>query len=413
MPFLKIRNIFILLAFIPASVFSQGIYKEGYIIRNSGNFIEGLVEFHPESKSQSVCVFKRFEIAEKEILDATEIKAFGFKNGMRYESLHIGGRYSFYETLVLGDLNLFRGKDGYVVQKSGKNPVLLNKGKIIVKEGEKQEEYSGPEEYLRHLTEQSGVEIKKELDFEKDLLPLVISHNQKSSLPYKKYDKLLTQKTGREKLTWMATMKRNSYCISAGINIYNLDISPESEIYVPEPGHVTNPTFGLFYERIISRRNDRLSVQTGLSWLRHSFYSYTETETEIGNLIRNDAFFNFSAVKIPLFLKYSLGGSTFIPYINGGFTGTYLLKKNYYHISETETPNHNIYTSEDNNMIFKKLEIGFSAGAGVKIGILNNMFIVVESRIESGNGIFDMEYPRPNSFRQRSLQPILLLGLQF
>lgn len=413
MSFPKIRIILILLAFAPAGLFSQGIYKEGYIIRNTGNFIEGLVEFHPERKNQSVCVFKRFDIAEKEILDATEIKAFGFRNGMRYESLNIGGKSSFYETLVQGDINLFRGKDGYLVQKSGHNPVVLKKGKILISEGGKQEEYEGPGEYLRHLTEKSGIEVKNEPDFEKDLLPLIISHNQKSSMPYKKYDKLITQKTGRERLTWMASIKRNSFGISAGISIYNLDISPESKIYVPEPRYVTNPTFGLFYERIISRRNDRLSAHTGLSWLRHSFYSYTETETEIGNLVRNDAFFNFTAVKVPLFLKYSFGGTKLKPFVNCGFTGIYLFKKNYYHISETETPNHNVYTSEDNDMIFKNFEIGISAGAGVKIGILNDMFIIAESRIETGNGIFDMKYPRPNSFRQRSLQPVLLLGLQF
>jgi hypothetical protein len=100
-----------------------------------------------------------------------------------------------------------------------------------------------------------------------------------------------------------------------------------------------------------------------------------------------------------------------IPYVNGGVGGMFLLRKNYLHIVESERTDGSIDTYEDVNMKFASSEISALVGAGMKVRIMNDLFLRLEGRFEYGSGIF--EDHKLDAFHQYSVQPTLMIGLTF
>jgi hypothetical protein len=313
-----------LIILLPVTLFSQKIFREGYIIKNSGEKIEGLVEYYTGKRAPSTCVFKRFDIAMEVRYTADDIKAFGYKNGSRFDSALEENKRSFWQTVK-------------VTEPANKNSA------------------SG---YLR------------------------------------------------------TDVVKSSFGVIAGLNVYSLKIKPEAKFYLPDPDSEKSFYIGASFERLLSWRNEKLSVYAEAAYLRQTFYSYSTTLNSFDRPIEEDAFFDFSAIKLPVMLRYSFGGLRFTPYVNAGLSGAFFIDRRYLHIKEEMRYEGYIVINEDNDLVLSSYELAAVAGIGTKLRISDKIRLNCEGRIEFGNGVFDND--RLNrKFGENSIQTTFVIGVNF
>src|SRR5512133_1001310 len=122
---------FILLIFISGNEFyCQKIFRDGYVVKKSGESSYVLVEYSSSQDIPSKCTFKRFDIAREVGYTPESILAFGYKNGNRYESRELNNKKSFYEVLVTGRIVLYRKGSGFYVDKDHLGLVELKSGPV-------------------------------------------------------------------------------------------------------------------------------------------------------------------------------------------------------------------------------------------------------------------------------------------
>jgi hypothetical protein len=410
----KFPLLFLLFVLFSCNLFSQKIFREGYIVKNTGENYSGLVGYNPNSKNPTTCVFKRFDIAYEVTYSPELLSAFGYKNGKRYESLEMDGKKSFFETLVKGDITVYIKGSKYYLKKGEMPPVEVKDGKNSWTVEGTQKEFGTLTDLLKYLTSGSKVEIRENLVLKNDLVPVVAAYDKETGNSWNVYNRSFSEK----ELTlsaWRSGVNRNRFGVTAGINNYILKINPSEEnIFLPPSDKETGLMLGLSFERVLSKKSDKLTFRADLLYVHQDFYTYSERELINGNYSRDDAFYNFSAIKLPLLLQYSFTGKRIIPYFNWGITGIYFIKTDYSHISEVEEVYlNNIRIYEDNDMVFNIGELSATIGAGVKIRAFSNYILNIEGRFEFGTGLFNKSYPDKGSFSQYSLQPSILIGFSF
>jgi hypothetical protein len=384
---------------------------EGFIVKNNGEVFDGLINYTPGNKIPSRCIFKRFDIAVEITYNADQVAAFGYRNGSRYESFLTEGKKTFAKVLVKGYLTLYLKGSAYYLSRNNSQPVRIADGPVSWNEEYPQREFKSPEELLRFLSA-GKTEIKDNLDLKNDLIPVVAAINRESGRSFQVYNPDLSQTESKRQFS-QSRADNNKLGLLCGLNIYSLSITPNKQIFFPDPESEKALMFGLTYERVISMSTDRWSFRTDLIYLRQTFYSSQAGKAYSGRYARDDAFFEFSAIKFPLLLQYSFKGLRYIPYLNGGIACMYIFKNKYLHINEEKVYPKDIYISEKNDMVFSALEPGGSLGAGVKMSVMNDYSLSLESRLEIGSGIFNRKYPSLNAFKQHSFQPSLILRLNF
>lgn len=408
------KYIFLLLILqFSSSLFSQQVFRDGYIEKKSGESFSGLVAFNPDKKIPDNCIFKRFDIAYELKYNPSQLKAFGYKNGKRYESLEMGGDVAFYEILVKGDISVFNKGAKYYIRKNGQSPFEVKNGRNSVTIDGKQHEFDSLSELLKFLTSASTIKVEDNINLKDDLVPLVLAYNKTSGNSWNVYNRSFSEKE-LSLQAWRSGSNQSRFGILGGVNNYILKVKPtRSQIYLPDPEKETSIMLGISYERVLSKKTDKMVLRADLIYLQQDFYNYSETQLYSTMLSRDDAFYKFSAIKMPVLLQYYFTGSRIKPYLNGGLSGMIFLNKEYSHISEVEIFGKDIRTYEDSDMIFNFGELSATIGAGLKIRIINKTILNIEGRFEFGTGAFNNKYPEDGAFSQYSMQPSILFGITF
>jgi len=189
--------------------------------------------------------------------------------------------------------------------------------------------------------------------------------------------------------------------------------------YAPASESDLAPTFGLTLERVLFRRTDRISARIDVMYNSHKFYSYTERDNLIGGKTRDDTWFSFTGIKIPLLLQYSITGSRIVPYASFGAAYQMFLTKSYKHSAEVENSLHEINTVNDQLLMIKSAELTGIGGIGCKVRITGKLNFHLMCMFEYGTGFFkngfvdDYRTSRVDPFLTSSLQPSVLMGLTF
>jgi hypothetical protein len=390
---------------ISSVAFSQKIFREGYIIKKNGEFIEGLVGYVPGNSIPKICSFKRFDIAVEISYAPADIRAFGYKGEMKFESLKLHGNPVFLKVLVGGDITLLSRESKFYVKDTGDRLVEVSGGTIIWQ----QQNFPGPQEFLNYLASEAGIQLKEKTGLKDNIIPVVSAYNLKNGKDFIVYRNDISANSS-SKMHVQYDGARTRIGILSGINIYSLKLSLDKGGYIPSPEQERSVFYGLSVERMLTRRTVKLMFRTGVLYLAQNFYTYKE-ESEYGRFTKNDAFFDFKAVKVPVLIQYNFPGMKLIPYLNGGLGGMFLLKKNYFHIVEQERTDGSIDTYEDSNMKFASSEVSALIGAGMKIKMMNDVFLRLEGGFEYGTGIF--QHSQFDNLNQHSIQPSLMIGLTF
>jgi len=117
--------------------YSQNDWKSGYIIKNSGDTVFGLID-NRDSKINSLhCYFRKDGLSETTIFGPTDITGYRFNDGKFFISKEIQGedstRKMFLEFLIEGKVDVFHYQDDnshYFIEKDGKLYELKNTSEI-------------------------------------------------------------------------------------------------------------------------------------------------------------------------------------------------------------------------------------------------------------------------------------------
>ncbi|HEX2968321.1 MAG TPA: hypothetical protein VHO46_04385 [Bacteroidales bacterium] len=370
-----------------------------------------MIGYSPDKKTIVKCVFKRFDIATEFVYTADDIKAFGYKDGKRFESIETEGKKSFYEVLVYGDLTLYRKQSRYLLKNINQSFINLNDNTITWNDSKTEIKFDGPEELISYLKGDTIGYRKGRQGFKKEILPAVIAYNsrngKKYSVPNRHYSEsnIVNQ-------AWRSGSNINRFGIITGLNIYSLKLKTEKNVFIPVPDPEKGPAFGLSYSRVLSRSSDKSTLRVDLLYLKQDFYTYNEEYTYNDLFVKDDAFFHFVAMKIPVLYQYSFKGKRVEPFVNGGLSYAFFIKRNYIHINESEAYDKNIFIKEDHNIIFRTGEFSAFIGTGIRVRLINNIDLQIEARLEEGAGFFNGN--RSNlALTQSSFQPGIFAGLVF
>jgi hypothetical protein len=370
----------------------------------------GLVGYSIKKANPAICTFKRFEIAREVEYTPRDIQAFGFRNGNRYESREFNGKTAFYEVIVSGKINLFRKGSKYYLDKSFSRLTELSNGTILFSVNGQKTEYKDLAEFLRFVTEGKN-DIPVKINFKDNLVPIILAYNKESGQSYNVYNRSISERE-LDRIELRSGANKNTFGILSGINIYKQNFTNINKGYLPVPEYEISLVNGLTFERSLSRKNDRLSLRIDILYLKQTFYSYDEGSDYRG-FIRNDVFFDFTGIKAPLLMQYSLTGKKLVPYFNAGIAYQYMARHSFLHIEEVENSLHEINTNEYEDFHFKSGEISAVGGLGVRLRLSNGINLNCQGRAELGSGLFVNTKNNVIQFKQNSIQSTILLGITF
>lgn len=405
--------LFILIIFLSGvEAYCQKIFRDGYIVKKTGESFIGMVEYSTNQNIPSVCNFKRFDIARTVKYSPGEIQAFGYKNGNRYESKNLDNKISFFEVIVTGKIILYSKKGKYYIDKDHHGLVELKNGPVTYTISGEKTEYKSLSEFLVYITDGKTGTISSGFSLKSDLVPLITAYNKNTGNPYTVFNRTITEKQIAQEARESGA-NRNRIGIVSGLNFYKLNLKPLSNSYLPDPEKETGLISGLTLERVLSRKNDRFSIRMDLLFYKQTFYCYDELNNSSGAIFRNDTFFDFTGIKFPLLAQYSFTGNRIIPYFNAGFAYQFLIDKDFHRIEEIEYFQKEIRTFEYNDMAFNKGEMSAVGGFGIRTRIFNNLNLHLQGRIEVGSGLFIKSVGYVREFKQNSIQSTFLIGITF
>ena len=406
-------------------IFAQKIFRDGYVVKKTGESLTGLVQYSDKQGIPSLCTFKRFDIAREVVYSPGEIQAFGYRNGNRYESREIDNKVTFLEVIATGTIILYQKGSKYYIDKDHLGLIELKNGPVIYNSADGKKEYKNLSSFLTSVTEGKAGPVSEKFNVKEEIVPLVISYNKASGNSYNVFNRSISEKQLTNE-TWKSGAAKNRFGVVSGVNLYmlNLKFNPDmsgitNEDYVPNPEKEIGPVFGLTYERLISRRSDRFSARIDIIYNSQDFYCYSERENNVGGMTRDDAFFSFKGIKVPVLFQYSLTGGRIVPYANLGVAYQYFISTDYKHVAEEENTFHEITTYEDSNMLFQTGELTGAGGVGVRTRLSGKMNFHLMFMMEYGKGLFlntdptDTNNRQNDTYVQNSLQSTLMLGFTF
>jgi hypothetical protein len=422
---IKLPVLIIVILFAGANLSAQKVFREGFIIKKSGELLTGLVEYYDKQDIPDPCRFKRFDIARAVEYKPSEIQAFGYINGNRYESRETARGSSFYEVIVAGKITLFEKESAYFLEKDNSKLVELKKGSVTFDSKQGKKEFKNIPEFLSFVTEGKTGTVPDNFNVKTGIVTLITNFNRVSGESYYIHKRSYTEKQ-LSQLAWKSGAVKSRFGIISGLDLYmqNIKINPDKygitdADYVPKSGHDISPAIGLTYERMISRRTDRLSLIIDLIYTSHDFYSYSERSNISSGTTRDDAWFSYKGITVPLMFRYSFTGGRFVPYVNLGAAYQYILSGNYFHSAEVESYYHDINTVQDHDLLFRKGEFSGLGSVGTRVRLTGRINLNISLMVQKGQGFFQSRNPTDlsnhpqNFYVAGSVRSLLMVGLTF
>jgi hypothetical protein len=414
MNIIKSSFLFLLFTFLlEINAECQKIFRDGYVIKKTGEALNGLVEYSSKQDVPSVCTFKRFDIARSVEYTPGQIIAFGYKNGNRYESREIDYKISFYEVIMTGKIILYRKGSKFYLDKDHLGFVELKNGQISYPSNGTSREFRNLAEFLGYITEGKTGNISEKFNLKNEIIPLITAYDKDSGKAYYLFNRKMSEDQFSQ-LTTSSGLGKNKFGLISGINVYMLNIKPLLKYYAPDPQPEISNITGITYERLLSRVTDKFSIRMEFLYYKQTFYCYDETTSSSnGDIVRNDVFFNFTGLKVPFLLQYSLTGQRTVPFFNAGLSYQFNINAKYTRTQEIENTLHEVRTYIYNDMSFRPSEICIVGGIGLRRKMVNRLIINLQGRVEVGSGIFTKLMNDNIHYSQISIQANFLAGITF
>jgi hypothetical protein len=368
----RITLLAVIFLFTTCLTFGQVGFRPGFIIKNNGDSLTGLVFYSTDPQFSKTCRFKRFQIAQDFEYNADQLRGFGFKNGRYFESKGKAGKKAFYECLLKGRLSVFvesgKRRGAIYLEHASVGFFTLSEGSNLLPDAGSFKDYI---ETIRHFMDLTGTEQdlnQKSPEFD----AVEIAH-------YIKVHEVQKGQTPREfqpteKVTYLTdySVTHNKpmlkFGFNAGYQFLTIDIpgTTYTKYFDKAQYNATyRPFFGLYINRKLLPKSDILSAELGLNYVSDTYYGYAEYT--YGHIHRDDITLKSSFIQVPLFLKVALGKGKVRPFIKLGAYTSCLLGESYHRYSEVEDDNE-IYT--DNYYDYTmKADNGLLGGLGFQMNL--------------------------------------------
>lgn len=269
----------ILLSFSAATVFAQSNFKQGYVITNQNDTIDGWIDFRTDHVNTERCRLKKVLEDVDTIYLPGEIKGYRFSEEGKFyvsDEIEVDGKMKkvFLEYLLQGIVSLYYYPDVYYLQDEKGEKHLISKGDDI----EIQNADTKYKTFRKEDTRYIGL-LKHHLHQSFNVLKKAdkIRYNAKDIVDLTKtyHDDVCT--TGEECIIFKANTKKNvkfNFSVYAGLQYNSFKLSKERFNKVVDDITSLSPVVGVQLNLSAPRLNKYLSLQLdiSLSGIKSSIY---------------------------------------------------------------------------------------------------------------------------------------------
>lgn len=388
-------SVLTVLLFLTVICSAQRDFREGFVIKQPGDTLFGLLNYRGGTQVYTTCIFKESSDAEAIIYTPADISGFGFPGDRLFVSKIVDpvagdAPKTFIEVLVRGAVSLYTYNGKYFIQKNDTQLYELATVKSeIIKDGQKvnivTKKYLGILSMVMSDCEEAGGMIPNIALDERPLTKLVEAYNTCVNSPY---ETILSSKP-RVKV---------SFGFSAGIISSNLDIfsrvRSDQVSYVDVPyGKSNSFRPGISFNFLFPRFSEKLSFAAELSYFQSSFSSI-KTYQYLGQINQESTVkIGIKQLTIPVGFRYTFSAGKISPFINLGFLYTINLKvENDWKSKITQDLYGETVITYDDGPALKKInnQYGFWAGGGVILPITKRVAGLVDLRTELTYGFSEL-----------------------
>ncbi|GAB3235595.1 hypothetical protein GCM10027346_25460 [Hymenobacter seoulensis] len=302
------------------SAYAQTNFRPGYVLPLSGDTLRGEVDSRSERRNSIMCRFRPAAGAEVTEYKPEQLRAYGFTQARKYQTrlLPTAARSAaFVQVLVDGPLSLYHftnedDKELYYAQKGIENALLplVQRDTTIL-------------QYNQQTRSQTKVQNRVYL-FRNTLwsvmadCPKVQSTLTRTELTESQLMKVVSAYNecvgGQQSIAPTAKSKMNLQVFGGGFQAkVNYNFDGEREL-----SSSMRPTFGAGVQVHPSRFNYHLSLVGQALYVQQKYATAYTGNGTLGPGYKRTASIEFSSVRIPLLMRYSLTKSVIRPYIQAG-----------------------------------------------------------------------------------------------
>lgn len=341
---MKFHLIGLLIFAIIFQITGQNNFRPGFIITLQNDTVFGKVHYGSSSNNSKICRFKS-ETGVTEYVPS-QIYGFGYLDDKCYTSRIL--KDTFIETLIEGNLSLFKSNSDFFMLKEGGEAFKLEsiekeeiiKGHFIIR---KDNTWRG--NVFSQISDCSpDLKVLMNLDLiEKDLMKTVIDYNKCKGHNYINYK-----------------IKKPRFKIDVGV-IMGLT---RSSISMDRNYQSIDPSYGLIMTVSSPRITEKFAFQSEIQFIKADFSSLEIKKLTAGDEYHH-TYVDLSAISIPLSFKYSMSKTPYALFLNAGVNNSYNLKSDTRHYYELINDNHIIDSGKLKPVRTREWQIGFWGGIGI------------------------------------------------
>ncbi len=348
-------------------------FRPGFVIKNNGDTLNGLVNYTTDAKFGQSCTFRRFDIAQVINYSPDQIKAFGFEHGRYFESKRKGRKPAFMECLLKGKISV------YINPGKEKSTIYL------------EESSTGFHELKRGNNQFTGVDYDA-----RDIMEKIRASARESGEPSRTFAQ--TPEVTVFKDFSLTNTKSTQIGITGGYQFLTVGIpGTVFSKYFTDAEYNTSfrPVIGIYLNQRLLRHSDLLSLDLAVLYFQDTYYGYSMYEY-LDDVYINDILIDLSSVQVPLSLKFRFGKGKIHPFFKAGGYTSLDMDASFLRYEDRLEGGSEVYTDQYSDYN-PGPEMGFLGALGVEWHLGSARVITLEAGYQKGKSELTSSFPRYNT----------------